>query len=77
VLDLLMPILREAAQKHFLEPSTLDGFGNASDILVVIPYCRARAKTDGEIVTVTGVLTVSDQFSGSAIFRTTFWSNCC
>lgn len=44
-------------------------FGNASDILVVIPIAEARAKTDGEIVTVTGVLTVSDQFAGSAYLQ--------
>nr|WP_315207959.1 endonuclease [uncultured Flavobacterium sp.] len=44
-------------------------FGNASDIIVVIPIAEARAKTDGEIVTVSGVLTVSDQFSGSAYLQ--------
>ncbi|MGO4820742.1 MULTISPECIES: endonuclease [unclassified Flavobacterium] len=44
-------------------------FGNASDIIVVIPIAEARAKADGEIVTVTGTLTVSDQFSGSAYLQ--------
>jgi endonuclease I/chitodextrinase len=44
-------------------------FGNASDIIVVLPIAEARAKADGEIVTVSGVLTVSDQFSGSAYIQ--------
>jgi hypothetical protein len=30
---------------------------------------EARAKVDGEIVTVTGTLTVSDQFAGSAYIQ--------
>jgi hypothetical protein len=38
-------------------------FWNA-DIIVVLPIAEARAKADGDI-TVTGVLTVSDQFAGS------------
>jgi endonuclease I/chitodextrinase/endonuclease/exonuclease/phosphatase family metal-dependent hydrolase len=46
-------------------------FGNASDIIVVLPIAEARAKTDGEIVTVTGTLTVSDQFAGSAYVQDT------
>jgi endonuclease I/chitodextrinase len=44
-------------------------FGNASDIIVVLPIAEARAKADGDIVTVTGVLTVSDQFAGSAYIQ--------
>ncbi|WP_367771051.1 endonuclease [Flavobacterium sp. WC2421] len=44
-------------------------FGDASDILVVIPIAEARSKADGDIVTVTGVLTVSDQFAGSAYLQ--------
>jgi endonuclease I/chitodextrinase/exonuclease III len=44
-------------------------FGNASDIIVVIPIAEARSKTDNEIVTVSGVLTVSDQFLGSAYLQ--------
>ena len=46
-------------------------FGNASDIITVLPIAEARAKTDGEIVTVTGTLTVSDQFAGSAYIQDT------
>ncbi|MDG2431294.1 endonuclease [Flavobacterium sp.] len=44
-------------------------FGNASEIIVVLPIAEARAKADGEIVTVTGTLTVSDQFAGSAYIQ--------
>jgi hypothetical protein len=33
------------------------------------PTAEARAKADGEIVTVTGTLTVSDQFAGSAYIQ--------
>ena len=36
---------------------------------MVIPIADARAKADGEIVTITGVLTVSDQFAGSAYIQ--------
>ena len=46
-------------------------FGNASDIIIVLPIAEARAKADGEIVTVTGTLTVSDQFAGSAYIQDT------
>ncbi|MBC5842151.1 endonuclease [Flavobacterium sp. F-380] len=44
-------------------------FGNASEIIVVLPIAEARTKVDGEIVTVTGTLTVSDQFAGSAYIQ--------
>ena len=44
-------------------------FGNASEIIVVLPIAEARSKADGEIVTVTGTLTVSDQFAGSAYIQ--------
>jgi hypothetical protein len=37
--------------------------------LCSIANCRSQRKADGDIVTVTGVLTVSDQFAG-AIFKT-------
>ncbi|NRT15660.1 endonuclease I/chitodextrinase [Flavobacterium sp. 28A] len=46
-------------------------FGDASDIVTVIPIADARAKADGEIVTVTGILTVSDQLAGSAYIQDT------
>jgi hypothetical protein len=64
-----MPILREAA-KNTLEPSTLDSFGNASDILVVIPYCEQEQNRWWNSNRY-WCLNRFDQFSGSAIFRTT------
>ncbi|EIA07806.1 endonuclease [Flavobacterium frigoris] len=59
----------QAANTTFGAINSGQFFGNAADIVVVIPIAEARAKTEGEIVTVTGVLTVSDQFSGSAYIQ--------
>ncbi|CAM2886656.1 endonuclease [Flavobacterium frigoris] len=59
----------QAANNTFGAINAGQFFGNASDIIVVLPIAEARAKADGEIVTVTGVLTVSDQFAGSAYIQ--------
>ena len=61
----------QAANNTFGAINTGQFFGDASDVLVVIPIAEARSKADGEIVTVTGVLTVSDQFAGSAYIQDT------
>jgi endonuclease I/chitodextrinase len=59
----------QAANNTFGAVNAGQFFGNASDIIVVLPIAEARSKADGEIVTVTGVLTVSDQFAGSAYIQ--------
>ncbi|NRT12952.1 endonuclease [Flavobacterium sp. 14A] len=44
-------------------------FKDVADTLIVLPIAEARAKADGEIVTITGTLTVSDQLGGSAYIQ--------
>jgi hypothetical protein len=62
VLDLLMLILRQTASSTYNAINKGQFFKCQRHS---IANCRSESKADGDIVTVTGVLTVSDQFAGS------------
>jgi hypothetical protein len=51
--------------RQLARPSYKQGQFFLPDIIVVLPIAEARAKPTVTLFTVTGVLTVSDQFAGS------------
>lgn len=59
----------QAANNSFGAINAGQFFGDAAAVVTILPILEARAKTDGEIVTITGVLTVADQFNGSAYIQ--------